>query len=321
MENLDQQYDSVGNNKAPQPHYQSPASNPGVVYQPANTPTNPGALKVARQTSENIVWKAKDGGTVNIGTQLTSPSTTEGAAGLTIFNADDIEFLYPVVYLSDSDASPTVAQFSSFDPNNPRSTTIPLVNITDNSLQEDAALSINASEKSDAINISQQGNGYGITVNASDDWNWLGVWSGATTYAIGDAVIDNLNNLGYRSITDGNLNYQPSTDGGVHWVLVGNKQALLLDYKGADSVAVISNTNSSNFNSPLEISTNAIISSHFCKLQNLNAVGHSKHIYTSDGTDPNGTLTGRRGDICLDASASGQMAYCDTDNSTSWTLI
>jgi hypothetical protein len=52
------------------PPTQSPESNPGIVYQPANKPTNPGSLKVAQQYFQNIVVFSKDGGKIDIGSQF-----------------------------------------------------------------------------------------------------------------------------------------------------------------------------------------------------------------------------------------------------------
>ena len=85
----DEKYNANGIAITGAPMNQSPASNPGVVYQPANTPTNPGATKVATQLVRNFIFKTKDGGIVNIGTQNTSPATTAGAAGIYIFNTRD----------------------------------------------------------------------------------------------------------------------------------------------------------------------------------------------------------------------------------------
>lgn len=93
MDNL--KYNAMGVAE-PQPlGSQSPASNPGVVYQPANKPTNPGALKVAVQAVRNIIYKAQDGGATNIGTQSDSPAVINidgvnigGAAGILIYDKD-----------------------------------------------------------------------------------------------------------------------------------------------------------------------------------------------------------------------------------------
>ena len=43
-------------------------------------------------------------------------------------------------------------------------------------------------------------------------------------------------------------------------------------------------------------------------------------IWSSNGTTPNGNLTGTKGDICLNCSATGQIGYC-TANGTTWTLL
>ncbi len=93
MDNL--KYNAMGVAE-PQPlGSKSPASNPGVVYQPANQPTNPGALKVAPQAVRNIIYKAQDGGATNVGTQSDSPAVVNidgvnigGAAGILIYDKD-----------------------------------------------------------------------------------------------------------------------------------------------------------------------------------------------------------------------------------------
>lgn len=45
-------------------------------------------------------------------------------------------------------------------------------------------------------------------------------WSGATTYAANALVTGSDNNI-YQSITGGNLNHNPTTDGGINWTLTG----------------------------------------------------------------------------------------------------
>lgn len=45
---------------------------------------------------------------------------------------------------------------------------------------------------------------------------WKGVWSSATTYAVGDGVTGSDGN-NYISIAASNLNHNPTTDAGVHW--------------------------------------------------------------------------------------------------------
>ncbi len=115
------------------PMDKNPSSNPGIVYEPANKPTNPGALKVSRQTSENIVWKAKDGGTVSIGTLLTSPVTTAGSAGIEILDKKGDQ----LVVISDEDAAILTIQ------NSPSADTpFGPVSIVNNSAQASEALAL-----------------------------------------------------------------------------------------------------------------------------------------------------------------------------------
>ena len=101
----------------------------------------------------------------------------------------------------------------------------------------------------------------------------------------------------------------------------GGYAGFFSDGGSGTNVAVhISIINSANTSSVLELSNAHIFNTHFNKMINLLGIG-STHIYISDGTTPNGALTGNKGDICLKSSATGQIAYCTADSSTNWTLI
>ncbi len=247
MDDKTQQYDAVGNNTAAQQFYQSPASNPGVVYDAANEPTNPGALKVARQTSENIVWVTKDGSKIDIGTQNTSPSTAEGEAGIVITDKDggvvvSLTQGHPVAFLVTSRPLTTTPQ---------RDTPISFIQVFDDSLQSESALDIEVDNMSNGISVQVDGSGHGIVVT-------------------GDGTETN-------------------------------------------SMTTIENTNTANFNSVLELGNNAVQSSHFRKMQNLQGL----HIWISDGTTPLGNLTAERGAICY-GGPNGQPFYNSIAGSSTW---
>lgn len=63
---------------------------------------------------------------------------------------------------------------------------------------------------------------------------------------------------------------------------------------------------------------NKLESTNFKKLLTEPSSGIS--IWLSDQTTPDGNLSGVEGDICLNCSATGQMAYND-DGTTNWTLL
>jgi hypothetical protein len=67
--------------------------------------------------------------------------------------------------------------------------------------------------------------------------------------------------------------------------------------------------------SPLGLSNDVTEWTHFKKMIDL----EGNTIYVGDGHDPNGVLSGNKGDICLDSSATGQMAYCT--GTTNWNLL
>jgi hypothetical protein len=105
--NFAENYDAFGNIKTPIPANETPQSNPGIVYQPANTPTNPGALKVARQTSENITFLTKDklASRIIVGTYDISPATTDGMAAIVMHNGSltDINSSDPTIFIGAGD--------------------------------------------------------------------------------------------------------------------------------------------------------------------------------------------------------------------------
>lgn len=66
------------------------------------------------------------------------------------------------------------------------------------------------------------------------------------------------------------------------------------------------------------ITDNFIVSTNFRKLITEKNTGIS--IWVSNGTTPNGNLTGVEGDICLNSSATGQLFYC-TATGTTWSVV
>jgi len=65
---------------------------------------------------------------------------------------------------------------------------------------------------------------------------------------------------------------------------------------------------------PLEIANEALTSTNFKRTMDLNGIT----IWTSDGTSPNGSLSGTAGDVCFGAD-SGKSYYCT--GTTSWTAF
>jgi len=70
---------------------------------------------------------------------------------------------------------------------------------------------------------------------------------------------------------------------------------------------------------PLRLVSVVTFNDHFSQMVAVQGFPGSSHIWVSDGTNPNGTLSGAKGDICLNSSATGQMAYCT--GTTNWTLL
>jgi hypothetical protein len=58
---------------------------------------------------------------------------------------------------------------------------------------------------------------------------------------------------------------------------------------------------------PLSITQNAVVTTNFRKV--IGETNTGINIWWSNGTDPNGTLTGVAGDICLNG-ATNKPAYC-----------
>lgn len=73
----------------------------------------------------------------------------------------------------------------------------------------------------------------------------------------------------------------------------------------------------SNGDVPLALANTAAILTDFYPMIK-STFGSSVVIYFGDGTDPTGVLSGSSGDVCLNASATGQIAYCS--GGTVWTF-
>jgi len=67
---------------------------------------------------------------------------------------------------------------------------------------------------------------------------------------------------------------------------------------------------------PLFVQQDAVVSTNFKLVAQLGGI----NIYISDQTSPNTALTAPEGSICLNASATGQIAY-NNDGATSWQII
>ena len=87
---------------------------------------------------------------------------------------------------------------------------------------------------------------------------------------------------------------------------------------GTGVMAALVNSNSSNNFAVLALSNAGIVSVHFNKMIIMGGVG-SMTIWLSDGTTPDGNLTGVAGDICFGAD-SGKAYYCPAAG-TVWTAM
>src|SRR3990167_3276872 len=70
--------------------------------------------------------------------------------------------------------------------------------------------------------------------------------------------------------------------------------------------------------SPLQVKQTNVTSTNFWKIMAFNGGGTTRSIWISDGTTPNGNLSGTVGDICL-YGPSGQPFYCT--GTTNWTAM
>lgn len=71
---------------------------------------------------------------------------------------------------------------------------------------------------------------------------------------------------------------------------------------------------SQNTNPPISSTQTNAVSTHFFPLQGMNA----NMIWVSDGTTPNGALSGTKGDLCMNGP-SGHLFWCG--GGTTWTQI
>ncbi len=173
---MDQTYNQHGIKK-PVPMTKSPVSNPGVVYQPANIPTNPGAFKVAQQTAKNLIFQAQNGGQVIVGSRNPSLPHFPGYPSVTILdNLGNVIAILAGGFIGDgTESNPDNVVVSETLQGNPqalvisglqnpdRDTPISLVVISDNSKQEDTALEIDVSNASDGLFVTTDGTGVPIS--------------------------------------------------------------------------------------------------------------------------------------------------------------
>ncbi len=81
-------------------------------------------------------------------------------------------------------------------------------------------------------------------------------------------------------------------------------------------VRVVNDNTAATGTTPLYLQQDAVTSTNFKLLLTLGTFS----IYTSDQTTPNAVLTATEGSICLNASATGQIAY-NSNGTTGWTLL
>lgn len=70
---------------------------------------------------------------------------------------------------------------------------------------------------------------------------------------------------------------------------------------------------------PLNLLQDAVVSTNFKSYIGLGIGGTLNTVFQSDGTDPNGVLTGNQGDVCLNASGTGIIKYCS--GGTVWVAV
>lgn len=268
-------YDAFGNVITPTLGNASPGSNPGIVYNPSQTPISMGATLLI-QTRQNIVFLAQDGGSVSIGTtnfpnSFNPDVFTSGVAGIVIYddNGDAILQIGDgqdngiIVIQTNNPDFPTGL---SVDGGPDRATSDPLVNITDSSALDpvtgigDIALIVDVNQYSDGIYIRAESGANGVPL-----------------------TVTNL---------------------GVSGPGVSPKSTVAINQNG-----------SGNTNVPVQIDNSNQISTDYKKYLGLGL----NTIFASDGTTPNGFLTGIAGDLCLNSSGTGQLAYCK--GGTVWSLI
>lgn len=105
-----------------------------------------------------------------------------------------------------------------------------------------------------------------------------------------------------------NRNVKQTGAGGTYTVTGG---VLTLGLFETNSAGTLNNTIV-----PLEINNNAVVSTNFRRL--IKDTNGGATIWGSDGTTPNGNLTGSAGDICLNGD-SGKAYYCT--GTTNWTAM
>ncbi len=130
----------------------------------------------------------------------------------------------------------------------------------------------------------------------------------------GGAVLKTQQDGGSQSnVLVGNLAASSGT--GVEIDMFGSGSGIVIVTTGASATGrliQLSQNNVLNTNFPLTIANSAAVSTHFTRAASF--IG--KNIYVSDGTTPNGNLTGATGDICLDGTG-GALYFCVTG--TTWT--
>lgn len=190
-----------------------------------------------------------------------------------------------------------------------------------------------------AVYISQEGTGAALSVNAvnSDQTNYLVNVSGSTylrnLVEITSAFNSNNSNTMFQLTHTGasgiNTLMRMDNAGSGRCVYISatnnsnTQTAFFLTFAGNARVMELQNTYSSNANTVLYVTTNnttglpiysegAFVSTNFKRMIGSGAAT----IWVSNGTTPNGNLSGNVGDICL-YGTGGQAFYCT--GTTNWT--
>lgn len=153
-----------------------------------------------------------------------------------------------------------------------------------------------------------------MQLNSAYNGNFSNIMLDLQKYA-GSGVMLNMNNEGLASCIEIAITNQNN-----------NLQAILISASHGGEVLEIDQTNASNANNVVAITTaNATIAPLFAT--GATVAGHFQRciagqggvtIWMSDGTNPSGTLSANRGDLCLNGP-SGVAYYCG--GTTTWTAV
>ena len=128
---------------------------------------------------------------------------------------------------------------------------------------------------------------------------------------VSQTATSNSNSLQMENLGTGLVAYLKSNNAGsvraVEIYNIGSGEALYAGQSGNSAIA------------PVEFNQATAASTNFYKVIKLNGAGTNRAVWLSNGTTPNGNLTGVQGDICINADG-GKAYYCSTTGTT-WTAM